>query len=102
MRAYLALAAVLLLVGSTGLAYHRGVQAGRDAAELEARRSLAQVAKTHRAIAKDSVEQQERIRVVYRTIRQDVVRYVQTHSATECFDAQGVALINRAAKGDAP
>ncbi len=86
--------------------YQAGVESGQDAAELQARRDMEQLAKTHRAIvaeqvriAKESAAQQERIRVVYRTIRQDVVRYVETHSAVECVDSQGVEIINKAAKG---
>lgn len=86
--------------------YQAGVESGQDAAELQARRDMEQLAKTHRAIvaeqvriAKASAAQQERIRVVYRTIRQDVVRYVETHSAVECVDSQGVEIINKAAKG---
>ena len=86
--------------------YQAGVQSGQVAAELQVRRDMEQLAKTHRAIvaeqvriAKQSAAQQERIRVVYRTIRQDVVRYVETHSAVECVDSQGVEIINKAAKG---
>ena len=87
-------------------AYNKGVQSGLETAELQARRDMEQLAKTNRAIvaeqiriAKASAAQQERIRVVYRTIRQDVVRYVETHSAVECVDSQGVEIINKAAKG---
>lgn len=101
-KAYLALGALLAFLAAVGYAYHAGKQAGLEKAELDARRAAAQAAKTQRAIAEASEIEQERIRVVYRTIRKDVVRYVETHPAVECLDTQGVELINRAAKGDAP
>lgn len=106
MRGYAVLVAILVATVALGATYHRGFNDGLAKAELQARRDMEQLAKTHRAIvaeqvriAKASAAQQERIRVVYRTIRQDVVRYVETHSAVECVDSQGVEIINKAAKG---
>lgn len=100
-KAYIALATVLFFVGWTGYIYHAGKRAGLDQAELDARRAVAQAVKTMRAISEAYEAKEERIRVVYRTIRQEVVRYAETHSAVTCFDTEGVEIINRAAKGDA-
>lgn len=106
LKIYGAILAVAAFIAVVVGAYNRGVTDGLETAELQARRDMEQLAKTHRAIAaeqvriaKQSAAQQERIRVVYRTIRQDVVRYVETHSAVECVDSQGVEIINKAAKG---
>lgn len=97
-----ATAFIAIIVG----AYNRGFNDGLAKAELQARRDMEQLAKTHRAIAaeqlriaQESAENQERIRVVYRTIREEVIKYAEVTRPVQCLEPQGVDIINRAAKG---
>lgn len=106
MRGYAVLAAILVVTIALGATYHRGFNDGLAKAELQARREMEQLAKTHRAIAaeqlriaQESAENQERIRVVYRTIREEVIKYAEVTRPVQCLEPQGVDIINRAAKG---
>ena len=106
---YRILAIVLLALACIGFGYVQGVSREsdrRDALELKQARidaSAADKESTRReAVGAAREVVREKIRVVYRTIKERVNVYIDTHDDVDCgLDADGLRLWNAANAGDA-
>lgn len=96
-----------LFVG--GASYHQGHKAAVnkcDAKKVEAMKSA--IASANKTAEKDNKtlaaheQARERIRTVFKPIREEVIRYVETHAADagECLDPDGMRLWRSANAGD--
>lgn len=102
------MALVAVLAASTATGFYYGHKAAVNAAKSEqlkaVERAIAQadeISAENAEIERDHVQVQTEIRTVYRTIKQEVIKYVETHPDTaECgLDDDGLRLWNKANQG---
>lgn len=106
---YRILTMAALVAACSGLAYTHGleVEQGRQARSQMAQDEAAEKIRTQvrqrvAAAAKGSAENDQKVRIIYRTIMKEVVRYAQSpDGADRVLDDQWVCLYNRSARPEA-
>lgn len=94
----LGLLAAFLFVGAAG--YKAGYKHAENAAAADKAAALTRAIAQADAVAQQDAEvlggheaQKERIRTIFRTIHDEVTRYVETHAAAgDCLDADGLRI----------
>lgn len=94
----LGLLAAFLFVGAAG--YKAGYRHAENAAAADKAAALTRAIAQADAVARQDAEvlgghetQKERVRTVFRTIHDEVTRYVETHAAAgDCLDADGLRI----------
>lgn len=109
MNPWVLLGAATAVVAGAAYSYHLGYERALDKAQADqlaaVQRAITQYQEREaqdREIEAAWADRAQQRRVEYRTIYREVARYVENRDSNpECFDADGLRIIRRAARGSA-